>query len=36
MKSEESLLNIDKEQSLDRATTEQIAKIIEFLRNLED
>jgi hypothetical protein len=28
--------NIDEEQQADRTTIEQIAKIIQFLRNIED
>jgi hypothetical protein len=30
------LINIDEEESLDRSTAEQLAKIIEFLLNIED
>jgi len=30
------LKNIEEEQKVDRATVEQIAKIIRFLRNIED
>ncbi len=36
MESDHILLNIDEEQNLDRATAEQLAKIIEFLLNIED
>jgi len=31
-----TLINIDEDQNLDRAKAEQLAKIIEFLLNLED
>jgi hypothetical protein len=31
-----SLINIDEEQNLDRATAKQLAKIIDFLLNIED
>jgi len=30
------LKNIEEEQKFDRATVDQIAKIIRFLRNIED
>jgi hypothetical protein len=30
------LINIDEEESLDRSTAERLAKIIEFLLNIED
>jgi hypothetical protein len=30
------LKNIEEEQKVDRATAEQIAKIMRFLRNIED
>ena len=30
------LINIDEEENLDRATAERLAKIIEFLLNIED
>ena len=30
------LKNIEEEQKIDRATVEQISKIIRFLRNIED
>jgi hypothetical protein len=30
------LKNIEEEQKVDRATAEQIAKIMQFLRNIED
>jgi len=36
MQTDNTLINIDKEQNLDRATAEQLAKIIEFLLNIED
>jgi len=36
MESTNVILNIDEEQNLDRATAEQLAKIIEFLLNIED
>jgi len=36
MQTDNALINIDKEQNLDRATAEQLAKIIEFLLNIED
>jgi hypothetical protein len=36
MESTHDILNIDEEQNLDRATAEQLAKIIEFLLNIED
>lgn len=36
MQSEKTIVNIDEEQNLDRATAEQLAKIIQFLRNIED
>ena len=31
-----SLINIEEEQNLDRATAKQLAKIIDFLLNIED
>jgi hypothetical protein len=31
-----SLINIEEEQTLDRATAAQLAKIVEFLLNIED
>jgi hypothetical protein len=31
-----TLKNMEEEQKIDRATAEQIAKIIRFLRNIED
>jgi hypothetical protein len=30
------LINIDEEETLDRATAQRLAKIIEFLLNIED
>ncbi|MCW4000524.1 MAG: hypothetical protein NWE93_09815 [Candidatus Bathyarchaeota archaeon] len=36
MQSKNTIENIDEEQQLDRITAEQLARIIEFLRNLED
>ncbi len=36
MQSESQLINLEEEQCLDRATAEQLAKIVEFLLNLED
>ncbi len=36
MKSDNTLTNIDEEQGLDRATAEQLAKIVQFLLNIED
>jgi hypothetical protein len=30
------LINIDEEESLDRTTAERLAKIIQFLMNIED
>jgi hypothetical protein len=36
METDNDIINIDEEQSLDRATAEQLAKIIEFLLNIED
>jgi len=36
MKTDDIIVNIDEEESLDQATIEQLAKIMEFLRNLED
>jgi hypothetical protein len=36
MQSKNTIENIDGEQILDRATAEQLARIIEFLRNIED
>jgi hypothetical protein len=36
MKPDNVLVNIDEEQVLDRATAEQLGKIIEFLLNIEE
>jgi hypothetical protein len=36
METDNPLLNIDEEQSLDRVTAEQLGKIIEFLLNIEE
>jgi hypothetical protein len=36
MESSNSLINLEEEQSLDRATAAQLARIIEFLLNIED
>jgi hypothetical protein len=36
MQSDSQLINLEEEQCLDRATAEQLAKIMEFLLNLED
>lgn len=36
MQSDSQLINLEEEQCLDRATAEQLAKIVEFLLNLED
>jgi hypothetical protein len=36
MKIDKSLVNIDEEQILDVATAKQLARIVEFLLNLED
>jgi hypothetical protein len=36
MESDNPLVNLEEDQCLDRATAEQLAKIVEFLLNLED
>jgi hypothetical protein len=36
METKNTLVNIEEEQSLDRATAEQLGKIIEFLLNIEE
>jgi hypothetical protein len=36
MKTENAIVNIDEEGNLDHATAAQLAKIVEFLLNLED
>lgn len=36
MQTDNTLVDIDAEEHLDRATAEQLAKIVEFLLNLED
>jgi hypothetical protein len=36
MQTDNTLINIEEEQCLDRVTAEQLAKIVEFLLNLED
>ncbi len=36
MKPDNAIINIDEEQVLDRATAEQLGKIIEFLLNIEE
>jgi hypothetical protein len=36
MQAENMLIDIEEEQHLDRVTAEQLAKIVEFLLNLED
>ncbi len=36
MQTDNSLTNIEEEQTLDTATAKQLARIVEFLLNLED
>jgi hypothetical protein len=36
MQADNALMDIEEEQHLDRVTAEQLAKIVEFLLNLED
>ena len=36
METDNALVNIEEEQSLDLATAKQLARIIEFLLNIED
>jgi hypothetical protein len=36
MESDNTITKIDEEQQLDRATSEQLAKIVQFLLNIED
>jgi hypothetical protein len=36
MESNNVLVNLEEDHCLDRATAEQLAKIVEFLLNLED
>ena len=36
METDKTLINIDEEQNLDRVTAAQLAKIVEFLLNIED
>jgi hypothetical protein len=36
MKTDNAIINIEEEQSLNRATAEQLGKIIEFLLNIEE
>jgi hypothetical protein len=36
MQTDNTLIDIEEEQILDRVTAEQLAKIVEFLLNLED
>jgi hypothetical protein len=36
MESDSLLVNLEEEQNLDRATAQRLAKIVEFLLNLED
>ena len=36
MQTDNTLVDIDAEEHLDRVTAEQLAKIVEFLLNLED
>ena len=36
MQPDNTLINIDEEQSLDNATSKQLARIIEFLPNIEE
>lgn len=36
MQTDNTLMDIDAEEHLDRVTAEQLAKIVEFLLNLED
>jgi hypothetical protein len=36
MQTDKTLTNIEEEEHLDRITAEQLAKIVEFLLNLED
>jgi hypothetical protein len=36
MESDNQLINLEEKQCLDRATAAQLAKVVEFLLNLED
>jgi hypothetical protein len=36
MQTDNTLIDIEEEQILDRVTAEQLAKIVEFLLNIED
>jgi hypothetical protein len=36
MESEKTLANLEEKQNLNRATAEQLSKIVEFLQNIED
>jgi hypothetical protein len=36
MESEKTLPNLEEKQNLNRATAEQLSKIVEFLQNIED
>jgi hypothetical protein len=36
METDNPLVDIDEEQSLDRATAKELARIVEFLLNIED
>jgi hypothetical protein len=36
MQTDNTLIDIEEDQILDRVTAEQLAKIVEFLLNLED
>jgi hypothetical protein len=36
METDNALVDIDEEQSLDRATAKELARIVEFLLNIED
>jgi hypothetical protein len=36
MQTDKTIINIDEEQSLDLPTARQLARIVEFLLNLED
>jgi len=36
MQSEKPLVNLEAEQNMDNATAKQLAKIVEFLQNIEE
>jgi hypothetical protein len=36
MQSEKPLVNLEAEQNMDNATVKQLAKIVEFLQNIEE